>query len=112
LGMSLVLLTLLVLFPARRRWGLAFGTLLLVGIIGTSVSCGGGSGGGGGGGTQLNMSMAPQAIFDQEDGVNFVAGQASITFTPHNSGTVTVSYSGDANYAKSTATSGVQITVQ
>jgi hypothetical protein len=112
LGMSLVLLTLLVLFPARRRWGLAFGTLLLVGIIGTSVSCGGGSGGGGGGGTQLNMSEPLTAVVDDEDNVAFVAGEASITFTPHNSGTVTVSYSGDANYAKSTATSGVQITVQ
>jgi Pro-kumamolisin, activation domain len=112
LGMSLVLLALLVLFPARRRWGLAFGTLLLVGIIGTSVSCGGGSGGGGGGGTPLNMSMGPTATFDQEDGVDFVAGIASITFTPHNSGTVTVSYSSDTNYAKSTATQSVQITVQ
>jgi hypothetical protein len=112
LGMSLVLLALLVFFPARRRWGLAFGTLLLVGIIGTSVSCGGGSGGGGGGGTQLNMSMTPTPAVDGEEGVDFVAGEASITFTPHNSGTVTVSYSGDANYAKSTATSGVQITVQ
>jgi hypothetical protein len=112
LGMSLVLLALLVFFPARRRWGLAFGTLLLVGIIGTSVSCGGGGGGGGGGGTQLNMSEPLTAVVDGEDGVAFVAGEASITFTPHNSGTVTVSYSGDANYAKSTATSGVQITVQ
>jgi len=112
LGMSLVLLALLVFFPARRRWGLAFGTLLLVGIIGTSVSCGGGGGGGGGGGTQLNMAVAPTAAFDGEDNVDFVAGIASITFTPHNSGTVTVSYSGDTNYAKSTATQSVQITVQ
>jgi len=112
LGMSLVLLALLVFFPARRRWGLAFGTLLLVGIIGTSVSCGGGNGGGGGGGgTQLNMSEPLTAVFDGEDGVDFVAGEASITFTPHNSGTVTVSYSGDTNYAKSTAQS-IQITVQ
>jgi hypothetical protein len=51
-------------------------------------------------------------VVDDEDNVAFVAGEASITFTPHNSGTVTVSYSGDANYAKSTATSSVQITVQ
>jgi Pro-kumamolisin, activation domain len=112
LGISLVLLALLVFFPARRRWGLAFGTLLLVGIIGTSVSCGGGGGGGGGGGTQLNMSVAPTATFDPEDNEDFVAGVGSITFTPHNSGTVTVSYSGDTNYAKSTATQSVQITVQ
>jgi Pro-kumamolisin, activation domain len=114
LALSLILLTLLVLFPTRRRWGYAVTTLLLAGIIGTSVSCGGGSGnggGGGGGGTQLNMSVTPTPAVDQEDQIDFVAGTGSITFTPSHSGTVTVSFSNDPNYANSTSNS-IQINVQ
>lgn len=111
LGMSLALLSLLVLFPARRRrWGLAFGTILLVGIIGTSVSCGGGSGGGGGGGgTTLNMTAPVKSVPDAE---GFVGAQGSITFTPSRSGTVTASFGSDPNYGNSSSVNTVKITVQ
>jgi hypothetical protein len=109
---SLGLLILLFLrFRLRRSWVTAFATMLLAVILGTSFSCGGSSGstgGGGGGGTTTLGSIAPTATTDAN---GFVAGQASITITPAATETITVTYSGDANYKGSTSTS-VTITVQ
>jgi hypothetical protein len=110
LALSLILLTLLVLFPGRRRLGFALTMLLLAGILGTTFGCGGGSGGGGGGGggTSLNMTANVTPLVDPE---GFVAAQGQISFIPAHSGSVTVRFSNDPNYANSTS-NGIEITVQ